>query len=535
MRQQPIWKLVLVGMVTFWSLLYSLPSIMGGVPAWWPGWLPSQVVHRGLDLQGGLYLLLHVQVDKAVEQRTENLVDEVRTKLKQEKVRYRNIERSGIDTVSVRALEGEGVASVRKALEGALEHVTLEELAATQEVRIVMTTQELLDIRKSAVQQSIQTLRSRIDQFGITEPSIQKQGEDRILVQMPGLRDPDRAKALIGRTARLEFKMVDEKGDLAAALQGQVPSGDVVLYGEGRDDGSVARGGAKGESRQPYLVKKRTVLAGDRLADARVSFSQYGEPYVSITFDSQGGRQFSQLTGEHVGERMAIVLDGKVHSAPVIREKIDGGKAQITGSFTPDEAHDLAIVLRAGALPAPVSIMEERTVGPTLGQDSIEEGLLATFVGGGLVLLFMLFNYKGFGIISNIAVIVNILIVVAVLAMLQATLTLPGIAGLVLLVGMAVDSNVLINERIREELKLGQSPLAAIERGYDKAFTTILDSNITTLITTAVLYQFGSGPVRGFAVTLSIGLLASMFTAVFMTRVILVQFLKNRRPRTLSI
>ncbi|MBF0160424.1 MAG: protein translocase subunit SecD, partial [Magnetococcales bacterium] len=243
----------------------------------------------------------------------------------------------------------------------------------------------------------------------------------------------------------------------------------------------------------------------------------------------------AQLTGEHVNERMAIVLDNKVYSAPVIREKIDGGRAQITGNFTSEEAHDLAIVLRAGALPAPVEILEERVVGPTLGRDSIRQGLLAALSGGGLVLLFMLLRYRGFGMLANIAVLINILIVLAVLAMLEATLTLPGIAGLVLLVGMAVDANVLINERIREELRWGQTPLSAIERGYSRAFVTIFDSNLTTLITCIVLYQFGSGPVRGFAVTLSIGLLASMFTSIFMTRVLLNQFLKNKRPKQLSI
>ncbi|MBF0614403.1 MAG: protein translocase subunit SecD [Magnetococcales bacterium] len=500
---------------------------MGGVPSWWPGWLPSKIVYRGLDLQGGLYLLLHVETDKAVEQAAENLVDEIRLAMRKGKLRYQSIKRFGRDGVEIKLPADAVKADLIKLLKDEFKNGVVEEIA--EGVRLRLDPKEIAELKKFAVDQSIQTIRSRIDQFGVAEPSLQKQGEERILLQLPGLNDPARAKTLIGRTARLEFKLVDEKGDLAAALAGNIPPDDQLLYEE--------RGGKKGQpvTRQPLLLKKRTNLTGDLLTDARVNFDQFGEPLVSITFNHQGARKFAQLTGEHVGERMAIVLDDKVHSAPVLREKIEGGRAQITGNFSMEEAHDLAIVLRAGALPAPVTIMEERTVGPTLGSDSIHQGVISSLVGGGLVILFMGIYYKGFGWLANVAVVFNVCIVLAVLAALQAALTLPGIAGVVLLIGIAVDANVLIIERIREELRLGKSPYAAIDQGYDKAFLTILDSHVTTLATALILFQFGTGPVRGFAVTLIIGIVSSLFTSITLTRMMLHFILRNRRIQKLSL
>lgn len=530
MKQLPWWKPAVVFLATLISLLYSTPTLLGGVPSWWPSWLPDQVIARGLDLQGGLYLLLHVETDKAVEQAAENMVDEVRGIMRKEKLRYRGVERSGFDGVIIRLSQASDTEAVRKAIAAEMSSTHFSEQSDDLTLHLAISETEQTAIRNFAVEQSIQTIRSRIDQFGVTEPTIQKQGGERILVQLPGLKDPARAKALIGRTARLEFKMVDEKGDLAAAIGGHIPAGNLLLYGGERDKttGKTAR--------QPYLLVKRTVLSGDLLTDARVNFdTQFNEPYVSINFNHQGARKFSQLTAEHVGERMAIVLDNTVYSAPVIRERIDGGRAQISGSFTPEEAHDLAIILRAGALPAPVTVMEERTVGPTLGRDSIQEGLISTLIGGFLVVAFMGIYYKGFGWLANLAVVLNIVILLAILVWIHATLTLPGIAGMVLLMGMSVDANVLIFERIREELRLGRTPLAAIDQGYDTAFVTILDSNLTTLITALVLFQFGTGPVKGFAVTLSIGLIASMFTAIFVTRVLLAMIVKNRRLKSLSI
>lgn len=530
MQQMPLWKPVVIFLTILVSFVNIFPTLTGGATSWWPSWLPSQVIQKGLDLQGGLYLLLHVESDKAVEQVAENLVDEVRVVMRKERLRYKGVERSGLDSVVIHLSDRADIPKLREVLEKELPNLPITEEGDSTLLKLTLKPEEQNEIRRFAVEQSIQTIRSRIDQFGVSEPTIQKQGQERILIQLPGLKDPERAKALIGRTARLEFKMLDEKGDLSGALDGRIPPGDVLLYGE-RSDRATGR-----VTRQPYLLKKRTVLSGDLLTDARVNFdSQFNEPYVSITFNRQGARKFAQLTGDHVNERMAIVLDNTVYSAPVIREKIEGGRAQISGSFTTDEAHDLAIILRAGALPAPVATLEERTVGPTLGQDSVDQGMSSILIGGALVLLFMVVYYKGFGLLANLAVLVNILILLGALSMLQATLTLPGIAGAVLLLGMAVDANVLIFERIREELRLGKTPLAAIDHGYSRAFSTILDANITTLITAVVLYQFGTGPIRGFAITLSIGLIASMFTAIFMTRVVLTMVVSGRRLKKLSI
>ena len=361
-------------------------------------------------------------------------------------------------------------------------------------------------------------------------PTTGYQGEKQILVQLPGIKDTKRAKALIGKTALLEFKLMDETHDLNDALKGNVPPGSEILYGI-REDPSTQR-----VYNTPYLLKKRTLLTGANLTNARVQIdSQYNEPYVSITFDKKGGRDFARITEANVKKRLAIVLDKKVYSAPVIQEKITGGQARITGNFTTEEAHDLAIVLRAGALPAPVNILEERTVGPSLGSDSIHKGIVSMLVGGFLVILFMIIYYKGAGLIADFALILNIILIAGGLAGFQATLTLPGIAGIILTIGMAVDANVLIFERIREEMTLGKTPRAAVEAGYNRATLTILDANVTTLIAALVLFQFGTGPVKGFAVTLSLGVLSSLFTALILTRSVFDYYLIKRKIKTLSI
>jgi preprotein translocase subunit SecD len=364
----------------------------------------------------------------------------------------------------------------------------------------------------------------------VAEPDIRRQGDKRILIQLPGIQDTQRAKDLIGKTALLEFKLLDETNDVNAALKGTIPRGSEILY-QVTEDPETNR-----ITKNPYLIKKRTLLTGANLTDARVQIdSQYGDPYVSLSFDKKGGRIFGKITGENVNKRLAIVLDDRVYSAPVIQEKITGGQARITGSFTTEEANDLAIALRAGALPAPVIYLEERTVGPSLGADSIRKGLISMLIGGVLVVLFMIIYYKGAGIIANIALILNIILIAAGLAGFQATLTLPGIAAIILTIGMAVDANVLIFERVREELKLGKTPRAAVEAGYDRASLTILDANVTTLIAALVLFQFGTGPVKGFAVALSLGVIASLFTALIMSRLIFDYFLMNRRVKRLSI
>ena len=370
-------------------------------------------------------------------------------------------------------------------------------------------------IMKMALDQAIETIRNRIDQFGVTEPDIRPQEGYRILIQLPGVKDPERAKKLLKTAAHLEFKLVDEENSLEEALKGNLPPGREILYEEVENTETGAKKSI------PYLLQKRTSLTGDYISDARVQIdSQYNEPYVSLTFNSKGARIFERVTGENVGKRLAIVLDNKVYSAPVIRDRISGGRAQITGRFTMEEARDQAIVLRAGALPAPVKILEERTVGPSLGKDSIDKGFKSMVIGGIIVVLFMIIYYGFSGIIADLALLLNILFIMSGLAFFGATLTLPGIAGIILTIGMAVDANVLIFERIREELRLGKTARAAIEGGYSKALVTILDANVTTFIAALVMFQFGTGPVRGFAVTLSIGIVASFITAVVVTRVV---------------
>jgi preprotein translocase subunit SecD len=385
-------------------------------------------------------------------------------------------------------------------------------------------------IMKMAVDQALETIRNRIDQFGVSEPDIRPQEDNRILVQLPGIKDPKRAVDLIGKTALLEFKLVDEDHSVEEALKGNIPPGDEILY-EVTIDPKTGH-----EKKIPFLLKKRTLITGEYITDARVQFdSQYSEPYVSLSFDARGARLFEQITGQNIKKRLAIVLDKKVNSAPVIQDKISGGKAQITGRFTTDEARDLAIILRAGALPAPVKIIEDRTVGPSLGKDSIEKGFKSMIIGGLVVVIFMVVYYGISGIITDLALLFNIVIIMAGLAFFGATLTLPGIAGIILTIGMSVDANVLIFERIREELRLGKTARASIEGGYGKALVTILDAQVTTLIAALVLFQFGTGPVRGFAVTVSIGIIGSLFTAIFVTRIIFDYLYVQRRMKKLSI
>lgn len=382
------------------------------------------------------------------------------------------------------------------------------------------------EAKKSDVQErALEIIRNRIDLFGVKEPTIHLQGEDEIIVQLPGLTDRARALELIGKTALLEFKLVsDSTDDFRAALEGKAPEGYELKYVENDKD-------------QPVLLKSATELSGDSLINANVEFDQsgFGEPQVGIEFNADGGKKFSELTQANVGRRLAIVLDDKVLSAPRINEHIPSGKAVITGQFSPDEAKDLAIQLKAGALPAPLYVEEERTVGPLLGQDSIQKGIRATIIGASGVFIFMAFYYLLAGVIADIALILNFLLILAGLSLFNATLTLPGIAGIVLTLGMAVDANVLINERIREELKLGRPLRLAISNGYNKAFSAIFDSNITTLIAAFLLFQFGTGPIRGFAVTLSIGLIASMFTAIVVTRTIFELLLLAKAVKSLPM
>jgi protein-export membrane protein SecD len=379
--------------------------------------------------------------------------------------------------------------------------------------------------------QALETIRNRVDLFGVAEPDIRPQGHDRVVIQLPGLSDPQRAVALIGKTAMLEFKLVNDSRTAEWALANGVPAGEEVLYGREGPGGRPEPG-----EERAYLLRRQPLMTGEGLTDARVFSSQYGQPEVSITFDARGARQFERITGEHTKRRLAIVLDGAVYSAPVIQDRISGGRAVINGMGNYDEARDLAVALRAGALPAPVKVLEERTVGPTLGEDSIRMGLKAGALGLGLILVFMAVYYRRAGLVADAALILNFPIVLGALAALGATLTLPGIFGLILTMGMAVDANVLIFERIREELRTGKTPKAAVAAGFDRAFWTIFDSNLTSILVALILYQFGTGPIRGFAVTLSIGLLSSMFTAIFFSRLVFDLALgRGRESREISL
>jgi preprotein translocase subunit SecD len=526
MHAYPRWKLWLIATVLLISIMSSLPNIMT-TPSWWPQGF-SKPLNMGLDLKGGVSLILDVDVDKAVERSVEEDVDTVRQILRKARIRYRKLDARG-QTLNIVIKKIEDADTASKLLDKNFPAYHLTD-KGNGRFELTIKNKDANEIRKFAVDQAIEVIRTRIDALGTTEPVIVKQGKQRILVQIPGYEDTARAKSLIGRTAQLEFKLVDEKGDLDKALQGQIPAGDIIMYGPESKRGGQA-------FKQPYLLKKRTELSGTEISDARVSIdSRFNEYAVTLKFNSKGARRFDKLTKAHVGERFAIILEGVVNSAPVIRERISGGSAQITGGFSPAEAHDLAIVLRAGALPAPVKVVEERSIGPSLGKDSVDEGMNSIIIGGILVLVFMAVYYRAFGLVADLALAFNMILIVAAMSMIGATLTLPGMAGIVLTIGMAVDANVLIFERIREEINLGKTPLAAIDGGYEKALSTIVDANITTLIAAIVLFQFGSGPVKGFAVTLSVGILASMFTAIMFTRAIIALFLEKRgRVESLSI
>lgn len=510
------YRMVALVVLSLAALVYLSPMFVpAGAPL--PGFLPEQPLHLGLDLRGGTHLLFSVDVEKAVENSLGRTADELKRELKEEKVEVGEITQDGL--------------SLRVGLKSTDQRSAFEEIVRNRFPNLVLTSaasegapifelspspREQEQIRRFAIDQSLETIRNRVDQFGVAEPSIQRQGDTEIVVQLPGVQDPQRAKELIGRTAVLEFKLV---------AQGAGPTTEKVTAADPLPG-----------TPSDYTLEKKVLMTGSAVADARVRpGTQLEGPYVELVLSDRGAREFEALTGENVGRNLAIVLDGKVFSAPVIREKIGGGRASITGNFDIKEARDLAIVLRAGALPAPIKIIEERTVGPSLGRDSIRQGVMSLAVGGALVVLFMIYYYRGAGLLADVALVLNIIFMLAVLAAFGATLTLPGIAGIVLTMGMAVDANVLINERVREELRVGKTPRAALETGYDRAWAAIRDSNITTLISGLILFQFGSGPVKGFAVTLCIGIVTTVFTAVFATRVYYDWQLSHRRLTTVSI
>ncbi len=501
-----------------------------------PGPVPQRQVNLGLDLRGGSYLLLEVDMDAVIEERLDNLVDDVRRSLRELRIGYTDL-RALERAVTVTIREAERLGEARRTLEG-LGAVAdtgpfggsgasdLEVSADGETLTLALSETALRDRATAAVQQSIEIVRRRIDETGINEPSIARQGSQRILVQLPGVDDPDRIKRLLGKTAKMTFRLLHPAA--ATYTGGRVPPGAELLDGTEIDPRT---------GRPPqYLVRKRIEVDGAHLSDARAgNNAQTGEWVVNFTFDSIGARRFGDVTRTNVGRPFAIVLDDRVISAPVIREPILGGRGQISGSFTVESANELAVLLRAGALPAPLTIVEERTVGPDLGADAIRAGIYACAVGFVLVIIYMAVSYGLFGLIADIALVINMILVIAVLSMLQATLTLPGIAGLLLTLGMAVDANILIFERVREERRRGRSVYPALETGFKKAFSTIIDSQFTTLITMILLYFFGTGPVRGFAVTISCGIVTTMFSAMVLSRLMMVGWLRRSRATTLPV
>ena len=526
------WRAAITAFLILMAFVYLIPTFTPQLPTWWSSFLPQEKIHLGLDLQGGVHLILEVEAKKAVESNLERIVEELKHDLRRSKIRYLELKRTGTEGIRLILMRAEDEDELRQLVDRNYQDFKLapaETVAEGMAFRLLFNAKARNQVMRLATDQALETIRNRIDQFGVTEPDIRPQEDQRILIQLPGIKDPKRAIDLIGKTALLEFKLVDDENSLDAALRGDIPVGDEILYQTAVD----ANTGNK--SKIPYLLKKRTLITGEYITDARVQIDQYNEPYVSLSFDARGARLFERITGDNVGKKLAIVLDNNVYSAPVIRDRISGGRAQITGYFTMEEAKDLSIVLRAGALPAPVKILEERTVGPSLGKDSITKGFKSTVIGGLVVIAFMALYYGLSGLFADVALVLNMLLIMAGLAFFGATLTLPGIAGIILTIGMSVDANVLIFERIREELRLGKPPRAAIEAGYAKALVTILDANVTTFIAALVLFQFGTGPVKGFAVTLSIGIVASFITAVFVTRIIFDYLYVMRRWRKMSI
>jgi len=523
---------VLIIALTLLSLVAIAPTFFrDSLPALWTK--TFNPVHLGLDLQGGMHLILGVDTDKAIEGRLDGLVDHLDTLLREKDLVYKRVERTGNDELSVTVYDKDAAASLDKLVKESLG--ILDTAGESQDGSYLikkyrLNSREAQAIREMSVRQVLETLRNRIDQFGVSEPILQQEGADRILIQLPGIQDPERAIALLGQQARLEFKMVAEDADPQAAIKGNLPPGTQLLY-ERRPDRTTGK-----VTEIPLVVQEKTAMTGDLLANAQVRIdSRFNEPYVAIDFNAIGAKRFDQVTAASVGKRMAIVLDNKVYSAPVIRERISGGSAQISGSFTEQEATDLAIILRAGSLPAPVSILENRTVGPSLGRDSIAQGKMAVTLAFLFVAIGMILYYRWCGVVAIISVILNLLMLLCALIFFRATLTLPGIAGIALTLGMAVDANVLIYERVREELRHGKTAKAAIESGYEKAFWSIMDSNLTTLLSGLILFQFGTGPVKGFAVTLSVGILTTLFTAMFCSRWIFDLYMQNRVIKRLSV
>jgi preprotein translocase subunit SecD len=528
------WRTAAILIVTGLICLFAVTSLLSertfnSLPKW-----AQRSIVLGLDLQGGSHILLEVDSNAVRREQAEQLRDNVRQALREARIGYTGLTARGL-TVEVRLRQVSDLQAALTKLR-ALSQPLGGLLSATGQrsidvvdagnglITLTITQPQITERIRQSVEQSIQIIDKRVNELGTVEPSIQRQGIDRVLVQVPGLQDPQRLKEILGKTAKLTFRMVDQSSSVEQALQGRAPPDSEVLYGPQK------------EGKPAYLIEKRVLVSGEDLTDAQPGFDQRtSEPIVTFRFNTNGARRFAQVTQENVGRPFAIVLDNEVISAPVIREPILGGSGQISGNFTVEGANDLAILLRAGALPAPLTIIEERTVGAGLGQDSIDAGIRASWIGSLLVVIFMIATYGVFGIFATVAVAINVAMILGVLSLLNATLTLPGIAGIVLTVGMAVDSNVLIYERVREEVRGGRSAVSSLDSGFSRALATIIDANCTTFIAAAVLFMVGSGPVRGFAITLGIGIITTVFTAFTLTRLMVASWYRWLRPQSVPI
>ena len=496
------------------GIFFAVPNFLPQnikLPSWW------QPVSLGLDLQGGSNLLLQVDFDDVMKERMSTIEDSVRQTMREHRIRYQKLT-AGADSVKVE-IENAGSRNQAMGYFRKLDDGLTVTSDADGVVEIKYSDQAIAQLKAKVVEQSIEIVRRRIDELGTKEPVIQSQGSDRIVVQLPGIQNPEEVKQLLGKTAKMSFHLVDDRTNAADARRGKLSSSSRVV--DGVDGGQ-------------YVINRKPVVGGENLTDASVSF-QEGAPVVSFKFNTVGGRKFGEVTKENIGRQLAIVLDDEVISAPVIQSAILGGSGVITGNFTSEEANDLALLLRSGALPAPLEVLEERTVGAGLGADSIKAGIIASVIGLIMVVVFMVAAYGLFGFFTTVSVFTNLFLLLGAMSIIGTTLTLPGIAGIILTIGMAVDSNVLIFERMREEVKNGRSPKDAAEAGFTEAWATIVDSNLTTLVAALVLFWFGTGPVRGFAVTLAIGIATSMFTSVTVSRLIIAGWMKKTKPTKLPI
>jgi preprotein translocase subunit SecD len=519
-------RLWLAGGLVAAAIILLLPSLQLSLPAWMQPFESLPRIQLGLDLQGGTHLLLEVKLQEAVKTSLRRRGDDIQREVRDNKLTAPLISQNPDGSLIIKLTSPSERSAFQDLMSRAFTDLTLVQAPNEGSTYMANFTQpEAVQIRSNAMDQALETIRNRIDQLGVRETTVAREGENNILVQLPGIQDPERAKELIGKTAVLQFKLLDDKHTVADALRQGPPAGDEILYGPPQAGGPP-----------PYLVESPVLMTGDVVTDARVREGGRMEgPYVEVRLNRRGTDIFAALTSQNVGRNLAIVLDGTVYSAPVIKEPIPGGDVQITGNFSFEEAHNLAIVLRSGSLPAPVEIIEERTVGPSLGRDSIHQGELSFVVGAIAVLTFMAIYYSGAGILADLGLILNILLLVCVMAALQATLTLPGIAGIVLTLGMSVDANVLVNERMREELRAGKSPREAVKTGYERAWSAIRDSNISTFVAGLILFQFGTGPVKGFAVTLCVGVLTGVFSCFVVTRAWYDWKISMRRLNAISV